>query len=237
MVAGTSDSDRVSTKGRKVELTLQSIQGIQCKVQGTVSSIPEMTAAVSFAGSAANMQVSSFTMCSRTGNLVVESQAVGVTAAALCADCEDTTSSHISSTNLYPLVATFHDPRRSDPVPSNDVSVLPVSHAAPSQRPHLQLSLSDINPQVPKRSLTKVNRDARAVSELAQSPDMDGQSLLSTDVSRGASLHWEAEGAMPDIVEVHILLRNEDCTICIEGIAHLMLFGSQRSWAPRQWTF
>ena len=123
-----------------VELTLQSVHGVIWKPDKYAAEenlIKRVKACVAFSGSAPNMQVSSFTMCPRTGNLVVESnclEASGVEPAA-----EDSQQQMMSARFDDPLDATQVKQRPS----------LSSSHSASSGasgsscRPHLQFELSD----------------------------------------------------------------------------------------------
>ena len=210
-----------STAGSRVELTIQSIHGVVGV--GTAANQPmDFTAAVSFKGSARNMQVSSFTMCGRTGNLVIESNPLEVDST--------TAGEDFTPHRSLPLMATFSDPKeaRHRSVQSCSMST---SSSSSSQRPHLKLKISGSkNRHVPQRSLTTVNRS----SVVQQSPSQDGGDG-STDGSRGVSIYWEAENdVMPDIVELHIVVcknntnsDTEEDAICEEGIAHLLFYGSQ----------
>lgn len=216
--------------GSRVELTIQSIHGI-VGVGTAVHQPMDFAATVSFKGSARNMQVSSFTMCGRTGNLVIESNPLEIDSSQEEQDDDSLTKPQAS----LPLVAKFNDPkdaRRSLPSCSMSTS----SSSSSSHRPHLKLKLSgNKNRRVPQRSLTTVNRS----SLIQQSPSQDGGDGSTTDDSRGASIYWDAENdVMPEIVELHIVLcRNnfptssntdtEEDAICEEGIAHLLFYGTQ----------
>jgi len=208
--------NRVKTQGSNVDLTLQSIHGINSKMNPY-----DVTAAVSFTGSASNMQVSSFTMCGRTGNLLVESNVLEV---AKEEGANDASNEVVRKSSEVSLFATFNDPikgRRS--LPSSGTSTSSNS----SSRPHLKLKLSESNPNVPKGTLSNINR----TSAIKQNPSLveEGHSIKSSDGSRGPSIQWEGGGeAMPDIVELHISMRTSEHTLCHEGIAHLVFYGSKR---------
>jgi hypothetical protein len=203
-----------SKTGSKIVLTLQSIHGILCKADEGHPYPPGVTAAVSFTGSASDMQVSSSTMCVRTGQLVVESNAMDFD--------KDSTNKRESSD--YPMFATFDDPMEGRRSPTSDGSQS-TSSSGFSCRPHLTLKMPQKNETSPSVPLGAVNRDSRVV-------ESDGSSSVrseeSREFSRGPSVMWEEGSDMPDIVELHISLRSEDNSICREGIAHLVFFGSQK---------
>lgn len=205
--------------GSKVDLTLQSIHGIVSDKDPR-----DVMAAVSFTGSASSMQVSSFTMCGHTGNLVIESNSLELDPDSSTGnDCDDARNSQPSNSKFLSF-ATFNDPmegRRS--LPSCAMST---DSNASSYRPHLQLKLSGPKPNAPKRSLATANKASAIQQNQSLSEDA---SVLSNDCSRGGSIHWEAEcDAMPDIVELHVVLRNEDRSICQEGVAHLIFYGGNQ---------
>ena len=239
IMTGYREQEAHQYAGPRVDLTIQSIHGILGV--GTAAIQPmDFTAAVSFKGSARNMQVSSFTMCGRTGNLVIESNPLEVDSSPAMASQQqhDDQTTHSS----LPLMAMFNDPKESRR--SLQSCSMSTSSSSSSQRPHLKLKLSGTkNPHVPQRSLTTVNRSSLIHQSPSQEEEANGDG--STDGSRGASIYWEAENdVMPDIVELHIVLcRNhstnaisttgshgnmdtEDDSICEEGIAHLLFYGN-----------
>eukprot|EP00934_Nitzschia_sp_Nitz4_P004824 Nitzschia sp. Nitz4//scaffold178_size73299//64727//65782//NITZ4_005720-RA/size73299-processed-gene-0.37-mRNA-1//-1//CDS//3329539185//4814//frame0 len=198
----TTKYQKKSFKGRKVDLTLQTIRGIHSHV-GEDEELPELSAVVSFAGSSASMQVSSFTMCSRSGNLIVESQPLQI---------DELQTVHPNQQSLF---ANFVDPSFRESISSH-------STASSTSHPHLKLRIPEVDTETPKRSLSNANRDSRLVKA-----EIDGQSTISGECSRGASLHWESD-TMPEIVEVHIAIQTKDQVLCREGIAHLMMFPRQQ---------
>ena len=130
-----------------VELTLQSVHGVVWKpdkYSAEENLIKRVKACVAFSGSAPNMQVSSFTMCPKTGNLVVGSNCLeaGVepAAAGQASDSQRTMSARFDD----PLEASQAKQRPS----------LSSSHSASSGasgsscRPHLQFELSDDSSEV-----------------------------------------------------------------------------------------
>jgi hypothetical protein len=123
-----------------VELTLQSVHGVVWrpdKYTAEENLVKRVKACVAFSGSAPNMQVSSFTMCPRTGNLVVESR---------CLEAVEKTED-ASSDSQQTMSARFDDPLQTDQIKLRPS--LSSSHSASSGisstscRPHLQFELLD----------------------------------------------------------------------------------------------
>ena len=117
-----------------IELTLQSVHGIVWNPLGKYASseVMPMKACVSFSGSAPNMKVSSFNMCPRTGNLVVESNDL------VCCD-DDQTCSKMSAMFEDPLEGKRSQRRLGSSHSASTSSITSNS----SYRPHLQFQLLD----------------------------------------------------------------------------------------------
>jgi hypothetical protein len=205
----------------EVELTLKSLHGITWKSgEGDTpegySEPPNVTATVAFTGSASNMQVSSSTMCSRTGHLVIESLSMN----------PDEARQTCGSDTCHPLVATFQDAvegRNSAlPTPTSASSV------DSSLRPHLSLRLPSRDPKLPSVPLAEVNRSSRVVP--GDQPQVESVAAESTVTSATKepwrqSVLWSPTGTvMPEIIELNVTLRSEDNTVYQEGIAHLVFF-------------
>jgi hypothetical protein len=205
----------------EVELTLKSLHGIAWKSDEGVapegdSEPPHVTATVAFTGSASNMQVSSSTMCSRTGHLVIASLSMNP-------DARQTSSTE----TCHPLIATFHDAVEGKnsalPTPAS------ISSADSSFRPHLTLRLPSIDPTLPSVPLAEVNRNSRVVPSPSQSwvesEADESTKTRATKESWRQSVLWSPTGTvMPEIVELNVTLRSEDNTLYQEGIAHLLFF-------------
>ncbi|KAG7353717.1 hypothetical protein IV203_003072 [Nitzschia inconspicua] len=118
-----------------IELTLQSVHGVIWKAADKYASeenlVSRVKACVAFSGSAPNMKVSSFTMCPRTGNLVVESNGL-----------EFDEESSKTKSNL--MSAKFDDPLEAQQarrlLSSSQSASSGTSHS--SYRPHLQFELT-----------------------------------------------------------------------------------------------
>jgi len=233
-----------SAEGPLVEVTLQSLSGLRYNLPSatTTTRVPCVTAAVGFAGSATDMQVSSSFLCGNTGNVVVESQA-----AALPPDFEDDDQS------TCPLLVEWRESERSLSRSFSSSS----GSEAPKQ-PHLTIRLPERDQKLPSVPLSKMNRDCNVVHDKDDDPPSLDESETSSQNSRhqrreqkqldlvettsevrGASVVWSNSGAgMPDIIELHVLLimDNEDSqnddyqsqqqTTHQVGIAYLVFFGS-----------
>jgi hypothetical protein len=215
-----------SSDGPLVEVTLQSLCGLSCQSPGT--QIPTITAAVGFAGSASDMQVSS-SFLSSSGNVVVESSP-----AILPREVENQSS--------CPLLVEWRESERS----LNQSFSSTASSQAP-QQPHLTIRLPERDAKLPSVPLSKMNRDCNIVED-PQPPSLDESDTSSQTAQqqleleahksdiRGASVVWSASGAaMPDIIELHVSLimdkdrkDNDDYkqTTYPVGIAYLVFFGS-----------
>jgi hypothetical protein len=117
-----------------IELTLQSIQGIiwnPDKYASDEDLSSRIKACVAFSGSAPNMKVSSFTMCPRSGNLVVESNGL---------ECDESKPSKTRSM----MCATFEDPLEAKHarlrLSSSQSASSGTSYS--TYRPHLQFEMS-----------------------------------------------------------------------------------------------
>eukprot|EP00539_Tryblionella_compressa_P007306 CAMPEP_0178754828 /NCGR_PEP_ID=MMETSP0744-20121128/12376_1 /TAXON_ID=913974 /ORGANISM="Nitzschia punctata, Strain CCMP561" /LENGTH=359 /DNA_ID=CAMNT_0020408783 /DNA_START=23 /DNA_END=1102 /DNA_ORIENTATION=- len=124
-----------------IDLTLQSVHGVVWEPHNdniqdggdneNTGAVSRIKACVSFAGSAPNMQVSSFTMCSRTGNLVVESNGLEAE------EADPTISPDIQSI----MCAKFDDPLESKRVRLSSSHSASSGNSGSSHRPHLQFQL------------------------------------------------------------------------------------------------
>jgi hypothetical protein len=123
-----------------IELTLQSVHGIIWNPEkyGEDENIfSKIKACVSFSGSAPNMQVSSFTMCPKSGNLVVDSNVLELN------EAEDLQTS-TESKNIT-MCAKFDDPFEAKQAKRRLSSSNSASSATSgsSYRPHLQFGLPE----------------------------------------------------------------------------------------------
>lgn len=189
----------LAVPGKQIEVTLQAIHGIVSE-----SDISDVTATVAFTGSASSMQISSFSMCGRTGNLVIESKALEAVAdecQALTGASPKENSQETVERSRQQFIATFNDPtggRRSIASCSQSTS-----SSSLTSRPHLQLRLSPSTP-IPQNELLMKGGETRS-----STPASD-------------------KNASVDIVELYITLRNRDYSVCVEGITHIIFEGQQR---------
>lgn len=195
----------------KIEVTLESIQGITAEISSL--DFGDVTASVAFAGSAPSMKVSSFTMCSRTGKLVVESNFLQEMVNLHHSRSDGGSSVPIPSDdgNSNPpgdrkqhFRATFNDPMEGRRSFSSSSLVSSSSTTSSSSRPHLQLRLS---PDI-----------------IASQSECDSE--RSTRTANGP-LIGDKDTSL-DIVELKITLRNPDYSICTEGTAHIFLGREKR---------
>jgi hypothetical protein len=129
-----------STAPTSIELTLQSVHGVLWKPDKYASEdnlVSRVKACVAFLGSAPNMKVSSFTMCPRTGNLVVESNGL---------ECETSKASN-KNKPANRMSAKFDDPLEMKEARRRLSSSQSASSGASSStyRPHLQFDMSNEN--------------------------------------------------------------------------------------------
>jgi hypothetical protein len=231
-------------RGTNVELTVRSLHGIEWQVNSELAlEAPPMTATVAFTGSASNMEVSSSTMCARTGRLIIETNAINVDTEQLrqqqpertpmtpspsgstsnSADAKDITRS-------FRLVANFCDTeegRRSPPL----CQISSSSILGLASRPHLRLGLPPHDPNGPFVPLSKSNRDSRII---LSSCDDTTAWLESEEATSTCSTGSKLTTILPEIIEVHVALRDESevSGVFQEGIAHLVLFGNQKGNGP-----
>ena len=146
--------DLASEDGPLVEVTLQSLSGLTCRLpttptNGASRSIPSVTACVGFSGSATDMQVSSSFLCGTSGNIVVESQA------AVLSHSHD-----LENQSTCLLVAEWHG---TGSVSSSRQSLSSSSFSQFSQQPHLTIRLPKRDPKLPSVPLSRMNRDCNVV--------------------------------------------------------------------------
>ena len=182
--------------GLKIELTLHDIHGVVSETD-----MGDVTATVAFTGTAPSMQVSSFSMCGRSGNLVIESNILETVAADNLAATIKTSDDKAEGLRRQRF-ATFNDPmegRRS--IASSGQST---SSSSSTPRPHLQLKLSS-SKQVPPPIERPNSRDS------------------SRTCPAGGEKH-----AWLEIVVLHVTLRNRDYSVCAEGTARIILGEEKR---------
>lgn len=126
-----------SSAPNSIELTLQSVHGVlwnkpDSEYASEENLISRVKACVAFSGSAPNMKVSSFTMCPRTGNLVVESNGL---------ECD---RSNTSSESASMMSAKFDDPLETKQARRRLSSSQSASSGTTNStyRPHLQFEMS-----------------------------------------------------------------------------------------------
>lgn len=160
--------------------------------------VPHVTAAVSFSGSANDMQVGSSSLCPRTGILVVQSEPATLVSMPDDADQKGDDS--------FPLVAHWDV--------GNNGGTGGSSATGPAKKPHLTIRLPSRDPKLPSVSLEQMNRDCNVVPRV--SPGLQDTDLSSEDgeegidgrsEARGPSVVWSASGAgMPEIIELNVSL-------------------------------
>lgn len=218
----TGSREKVDNEASKVELTLMSIHGVTWDIGENEASPPTATVSVAFSGSASTMEISTSTMCGRTGYLVVESNPVRVGQPAkgkneeLNSECK--------------LFASFKDPT----VRGRLGSATDCPRSALSQSntpPHMRLWLLNSTSGLPAVPLESLNRDSRIIRNMSSFVESEsGISSFHPDKATNESDEeveklWDVS-AMPEIVEMHVSLTSEDKKIHDDGIAHLVLFGS-----------
>jgi hypothetical protein len=227
-------------KGPKMELCLKSIHGISWKKHqqvpptGSSSSdddqlqnkqektnddafIPSWRVSVAFTGSSTSMEVSSATMCSRTGHLMIESLVMEV-------DHEEAEPSSEDPTTTTPLVARFQDPNQLRRIRQHRSSKSMDSSASSSssRAPHLRMHLPPLDTTLPTMTLLEVNEKA---SSSSSSPSTTTKPELTNSSSHSTTYAWSPTGSvLPEEIELNISIRGEDSFIVAEGQARLRLF-------------
>ncbi|KAL3944952.1 MAG: hypothetical protein SGBAC_000986 [Bacillariaceae sp.] len=203
-----------------IDLTLESIEGIEWHSEAdNWDDIPKLKASVSFAGSPRNMRVSSFTMCGRTGNLVVESGSLEV--------------KQTMSNGRFSMGADFGNTNVDF---SRNQSSLTESSSASTSLPHLRLdsSLKSLaTASTSSMSIEEANREFSTLPNgricVDSNPGIEVDACGTVDASQllmEESLEWERYSSnRPDVVDINISLQSEENEIVAEGVAHLVLYG------------
>eukprot|EP00980_Cylindrotheca_fusiformis_P003297 scaffold743_cov117-Cylindrotheca_fusiformis.AAC.16 len=203
-----------------IDLTLQSVDGIVWHSEKGDTDVPVLRASVSFAGSPRNMQVSSFTMCGKTGNLVVESNHLEIKKA---------------HDGKYPMFASFGEAKAEEF--SRKQSTFSTTSTA-SSLPHVRLDSSVKSlgtASTASMSIEEANRESLFLPDgrllLESNPGVEVAANGQADdsmLSMEQSLEWDMNSSdRPDVVDLNVSLRTEDNEIVKEGIAHLVLYGMQ----------
>lgn len=207
-----------------IDLTLESIEGIEwhAETDNFQDDFPKLKASVSFSGSPRNMRISSFTMCGRTGNLVVESGALEM--------------KNKVSNGTYELAADFADINLEL---SRDQSSLTQSSSwASSSLPHLRLdsSLKSLATQsTASMSIEEANRESSILPDgkicVESNPGIEvdaSGSVEDASMMMEENLEWErCCSNRPDVVDINVSIQTEENEIVSEGVAHLVLYGMQ----------
>lgn len=203
-----------------IDLTLESIEGIEWNAEAdNEDDFPKLKASVSFAGSPRNMRVSSFTMCGRTGNLVIESGALEVKKKVRNGRCS--LGADFGNTNV--------DFRRNQ-------SSLTESSWASTSLPHLRLDSSlksSATESTESMSIEEANRESSILPDgticVESNPGIEVDASGSVDDSHlimEGSLEWErCSSSRPDVVDINVSIQSEANEIVSEGVAHLVLYG------------
>lgn len=165
-----------------IELTLKSVHGvIYNKNLADVNTVSRVKACVGFSGSAPNMQVSSFTMCPRTGNLVVESNGLET-------DMDICETSTPQSTMMN---AKFDDPLETKHARRRLSSSQSASSGASSStyRPHLQFELPGETKETEETKDTY--RDEKLTTAVSNSRSIHLIVTLRSDDPEASNLYLE----------------------------------------------
>jgi len=189
------------------DITLQSLKGV-----AWVSSpddeyqndddIPKMTAAVAFSGSASNMQVGTHLVCPRTGNLLVESDMARTLPRGF---------SSSSSSPAHPLIAHWgHEDERGTTANGKEENSFKRRSSHP---PHLSISISPQDPELPSIPVAESNRDSKIVQNTnISTEDLSEEEQIASDSDniddKGQSIVWsQTSAAMPEIIEFNVNLK------------------------------
>lgn len=198
--------------GSRLSLTLRSIHGMHC-AGDKLKELEDLTVAVSFSGSSNNMQVSSFTMCDRTGNLAVESEPLQTDNSWLGTD-----------KGRIALLAKF---RQNDDEPA-DVS----GGSTPRRKssPHVSLDVANQSDNKKKLPLIAFNRDSVAVSRVANEYV---RQMGAPDAPDHETICWD-ESPIPDILELRVVLRSQNGPHGGDlGVAHVVFEPKRLQFCPR----
>jgi hypothetical protein len=218
MLSSISGSMGAASDGTKIEVTVQSLQGVM--LGNHMLPLPEVTATVSFSGSAADMEVCSSTLCSLTGRLMIEAEPICI-------------NRYTSDSYRSPLTVEWSQKTLDKKGFS----------------PHLTCQLPFRDPDLPKFPLSRSNRGSQIVKEFPSLDDSDTQSTATdgtestcgstprrrhglpveqTAISpaRSSSAVWSG-AAMPEIIELttRFKVQGEEFTGSQKGVAFLVLFG------------
>jgi hypothetical protein len=219
----------MSASSPLIEITIQSLKGVSFQLPSSLSSssggdtlsivhnmsIPKITAAVAFSGSAANMQVGSSFLCPKTGNLMIESNV----AMALPNQMLSSTTTTMTEP-LLPLMASWGMDTAVDVA-----SQLPrTDQPDDDYLPHVSIHLPPRDPRLPIMSISSWNRDSKIIATTDSSSRPSQPSLSPSDVSSSEestrsenekgdhteSVFWSQSGAgavMPEIVELSVSIQ------------------------------
>mmetsp|Transcript_38041 Transcript_38041/g.56594 ORF Transcript_38041/g.56594 Transcript_38041/m.56594 type:complete len:435 (-) Transcript_38041:279-1583(-) len=222
--------------GPLVEVTLQSLKGIHFRRQPRQQQddnngeeeedlastyLPNITAAVAFSGSAAEMEVSSSFICSKSGNLMSES----LVATPAKSETGIVRQDGSGENEKVPLITRWNE--------CGDEALLTEDF-----QPHLSIRVPQRDPRVPTMPISQLNRDSSvikdssptsrsrrppsldesecssiledmpAVSAVRASPSYDD--YMYSEANGGTSVVWSASGAaMPEIIELYVNLKIE----------------------------
>jgi hypothetical protein len=207
-----------SLQSSRVEITVQSLQGISVTARG--GPIPHVTATIAFNGSVPDMQVGSSTVCAITGQLVIASEPA----------CLDRSSSMMTTT-LTPTHSSTDKRYHQLTADWRDERIM-----ANCFQPHLSLTLPETDPRAHKMPLSCINRDSRivkdtdTVSTTSISSSLDSISENASQLPRGGSAVWSNSGlaALPEIIELYISLNTNDGVTdgqLWQGMAYFVVFG------------
>jgi hypothetical protein len=199
--------------GPHVEVTIKSIHGISWKSDELHSLPPALKASAAFKGSGSSMRVTSFTLCGRTGDLVVQSSSM---------ELDEEAASRIATTdNEYRLVAAFDDPLTGGQPVIASRSSSTGSTSTSSSRPHLKIDVPKCRPSL---SLSSANVDSTRTGTPTPTESTSGANDLASRFTEDQSL---SDSKSPISVEIHVCLQSDDDGILQEGVAHLLFYGDE----------
>jgi len=243
-----TNKKRISTGGSVLEVNIASLEGIGLQNPADIrfareGFAPQVTASVAFSGSVNDMEVGSSSVCGRTGQLQVESEALHIDQTAhfspdqcwLRAEWNDPTcrqkSKALSCSGHAQPHLRVQLPNRTNNLPgacSPDLDQTNRDHSTNRHTTPLKRCHSSTSTSTTTRSSSHSSSPVSTNSSTATSKSAN---LPSTTASRGPSVVWSNTGAavLPEIVELYVRLKSPLSGFVEEtGVAYLVVFGNEQ---------
>ena len=236
---------RISTGGSVLEVNIASLEGIGLQNPADIrfareGFAPQVTASVAFSGSVSDMEVGSSSVCGRTGQLQVESEALHIDQTAqfspdqcwLRAEWNDPASRHKPKA-LSSLGHAQPHLRVQLPNPTNNTLGACSPDMDQTNRDHsnnLHTPLRRCDSSTSTSTTRSSSNSSSPVSTNSSTATSKSTNHHST-ASRGPSVVWSNAGAavLPEIVELFVRLKSPLSGFVEEtGVAYLVVFGNEQ---------